>query len=47
MIGAVLLPIAGVNNTGGVAGVLTLLLPLVLVPIVLAVWWVALRRRRE
>jgi hypothetical protein len=39
-----LIPLAAVNDTGA-GGVLTLLLPLVLVFVVLGLWWVSLRRR--
>jgi len=35
---------AGANTTG--AGPLTLILPLVLLIVVLAFWWIGLRRRR-
>jgi hypothetical protein len=39
MIHALLIPVAGVDDTGGGAGVLTLVFPLVLVFIVAALWW--------
>jgi hypothetical protein len=40
---ALLLSLARVNNVGG-GGALTLVFPLVLVPIVAGLWWFSLRR---
>jgi hypothetical protein len=43
---ALLLSLASVNDVGG-GGVLTLLFPLILVPIVAGLWWLSLRRSRK
>jgi hypothetical protein len=42
-----LLPATASANNSGSSGVLTLVFPLVFVFVVLAIWWVSLRRSRS
>jgi hypothetical protein len=46
MIAALLLPLARVDDVAA-GGPLTLLLPLVLVPIIAGLWYLSLRRSRD